>query len=81
MADTSEELAGAARADLLKWLAYRAATVYHVPVPGERAAIKGLLETADLSPDVKKQLAFHARIARDSPGPETRRRWWKCKRG
>lgn len=81
MADTSEELAGAARADLLKWLAYRAATVYEVPFPSEKAAIKGLLETADLSPDFKTQLAFHARIARDSPGPETRRRWWKCKRG
>lgn len=85
MTDSSEALAGSARADLLKWLSYRAATVYQVPFPSEKEAIKGLLETADLSPDVKTQVAFHARIPRDppelGPEPEPRRPWWKRKRG
>lgn len=84
MTDSSEELAASARADLLKWLFYRAATVYQVPSPSEKEAIRGLLETADLSPDVKTQLAFHARIPRDppwlGPEPEPRRPWWKRKR-
>lgn len=80
MQDPAPELSALARADLIKWLTYRAATVYQLPFPREKAAIKTLLGAADLSPEIKDTIAFHARIEKEDATPQspTRRRcpWW-----
>lgn len=80
MHDPAPELAALARADLLKWLTYRAATVYETPFPSEKQAIKELITTADISPELKLRLAFHARIPKEDvphPSAERRRPWWR----
>ncbi|WP_157537522.1 hypothetical protein [Nocardioides sp. Root190] len=73
MQDSDPGLSGLAESDLLKWLQYRAATVYQRPLPSEKAAIEELLASAGLSPETKAQLRFHAGLSKPAPeGP----RWW-----
>lgn len=69
--DPDTELAGLGRAQVNNWLTTRAATTWQPLPDGQRSRIAALIDTWDVSTDLKRNLAFHAGI-RPLPGEEGR---------